>query len=121
MPLKPVKRGYKVWCLADAQTGYVMKFSIYAGGANQDALTPEVGLGESVVLKLISNINPSCQLIAFDNYFTTVNLMNELQKRGLYAVGMVCPSRQGLPCVMKEKEKMDRGEHRFQTRDRLLP
>ena len=38
-----------------AQTGYVMKFSIYTGKANQDARAPEAGLGESVVLKLISN------------------------------------------------------------------
>nr|CAI5821849.1 unnamed protein product [Callosobruchus analis] len=25
MPMKPVKRGYKVWCLADSQTGYICK------------------------------------------------------------------------------------------------
>lgn len=93
MPLKPVKRGYKVWCLADAQTGYVMKFSIYTGKDNQDARAPEVGLGESVVLKLISNINPSCQLVEFDNFFTTVNLMHELNKRGLYDIGTVRSSR----------------------------
>ena len=63
-----------VWCLANAQAGYVMKFSTYTGKANQDARAPEVGLGESVVLKLISNINPLCQLLAFDNFFTTVNV-----------------------------------------------
>jgi len=73
MLLKPIKRGYKVWCLADSQTGYVMKFSIYTGKAKQNARAPEVGLGKSVVLKLISNINPSWQLVAFDNFFTTVN------------------------------------------------
>ena len=115
MPLKPIKRGYKVWCLADAQTGYVMKFSIYTG---KDARAPELGLGESVVLKLVSNMS-ACQLVAFDNFFTTVSLMHELQKRGLYAVGTVRPSRQGIPCVIKEKEKMDRGEHRFQTKGQI--
>ena len=119
MPLKPVKRGYKVWCLADAENGFVMRFSIYTGKANQDARAPEVGLGESVVLRLISNINPSCQLVAFDNFFTTVNLMYELNKRGLYAIGTVRPSRRGIPCVIKQKEKLDRGEHRFQTNGQI--
>ena len=42
-----------------AQTGYVMKFSIYTGKANQDARAKEVGLGESVVLKRISNTDES--------------------------------------------------------------
>jgi len=60
MHLKPVKRGYKVWCSADAQTGYVMKFSIYTGKANQDIRAPEIGLGKSVVLSLVSNINSAC-------------------------------------------------------------
>jgi len=45
--------------------------------------------------------------------------MNELLKRGLYAVGTVCPSRRGLRSVMKEKTKMDRGEHIFQTNGQL--
>ena len=96
-----------------------MKFSIYTGKANQYARAPEVGLGESVVLKLISNINPSRQLVAFDNFFTTVNLMHELNKRGLFAIGTVRQSSQGIPCVIKKKEKMDRGEHRFQTKGQI--
>lgn len=31
MPLKPIKRGYKVWCLADATTGFIIAFIIYTG------------------------------------------------------------------------------------------
>lgn len=31
MPLKPIKRGYKVWCLADAVTGFIIAFIIYTG------------------------------------------------------------------------------------------
>jgi len=29
MPMKPVKRGYKVWCLADSRTGFISQFDIY--------------------------------------------------------------------------------------------
>lgn len=31
MPLKPIKRGYKVWCLADATTGFIIAFIVYTG------------------------------------------------------------------------------------------
>lgn len=31
MPLKPIKRGYKVWCLADAVTGFILAFIVYTG------------------------------------------------------------------------------------------
>jgi len=29
-PMKPIKRGYKLWCLAD-QKGYIMNFKVYQG------------------------------------------------------------------------------------------
>ena len=32
MPLKPVKRGFKVWAMADALNGYLVDFNVYTGG-----------------------------------------------------------------------------------------
>ena len=31
MPLKPIKRGFKIWCLCDANSGYLHEFQIYTG------------------------------------------------------------------------------------------
>lgn len=31
LPMKPIKRRYKVWCLADSSLGYIIKFEIYTG------------------------------------------------------------------------------------------
>ena len=31
MPLKPVKRSFEVWMLADAHTGYVSRLQVYTG------------------------------------------------------------------------------------------
>ena len=31
LPMKPIKRGIKVWVLADARTGYFFNFSLYTG------------------------------------------------------------------------------------------
>ena len=31
LPLKPVKRGFKVWVRADSTNGYICDFSVYTG------------------------------------------------------------------------------------------
>jgi hypothetical protein len=31
LPMKHVKRGYKIWCLADSKTGFINHFEVYAG------------------------------------------------------------------------------------------
>ena len=37
MPLKPTKRGYKIWVRSDSSTGYVYQFQVYTG-KDQDCL-----------------------------------------------------------------------------------
>jgi len=51
MPLKPVKRGIKVWVLADSRNGYFSKFEVYTG----KGATAEKGLGMRVVRHLHLN------------------------------------------------------------------
>ena len=110
MPMKPVKRGYKVWCLADSATGFVYKFQIYTGRESEsDGHT----LGEKVVLGLCESGLDSWTVVAFDNFFT---IMNDLYSKELYAVGTVRAHRKGLPDMMKKKDKLKRGEHKFQTK-----
>ena len=53
MPKKPLRRGFKVWMLADSHTGYVSSFEVYTG-KNGD--TVETGLGASVVKTLCQPI-----------------------------------------------------------------
>nr|CAH7717483.1 unnamed protein product [Callosobruchus chinensis] len=51
-PMKPIKRGYKLWCLAD-QKGYIMAYDVYQGkNQTQSDKFPGFGLGEKVVLSL---------------------------------------------------------------------
>ena len=51
MPLKPVKRGFKVWVRADAVSGYFCDIDVYVGKPS-DGTSSETGLGERVVLQL---------------------------------------------------------------------
>lgn len=54
MPMKPIKWGYKVWCIADSATGFVFMFELYTGKSDQIGDT----LGEKVVLHLTVNVRP---------------------------------------------------------------
>jgi len=42
--MKPIKRGYKVWNLADSSTGHVLSFDVYAGN-NMDSSGDSSGTG----------------------------------------------------------------------------
>lgn len=53
MPKKPVKRGIKVWMLADAINGYVSSFDVYTGKKRNK---PEEGLGARVIKSLTKHL-----------------------------------------------------------------
>ncbi|CAH1957168.1 unnamed protein product [Acanthoscelides obtectus] len=118
MPMKPVKRGYKVWCLADSATGYICKFDIYTGKTS-DSEKQNYGLGERVVINLTSSLKNKDCMVAFDNFFTSVNLMETLLKDGIYALGTVRSNRKNLPDIYKDKTKLQRGEFMFETKGKL--
>ena len=53
LALKPIKRGFKVWVLADSVTGYASKFEVYTGKKGNAV---EEKLGEAVVKRLSSHL-----------------------------------------------------------------
>ena len=67
MPLKPTKRGYKVWVRADSRSGYVYQFQIYTGREGADEA--EVGLGGRVVRDLAQPLQFKHVHVTFDNFF----------------------------------------------------
>ena len=67
--LKPTKRGYKVWILAESTTGYVYNFEIYTGKGAERRLS----LGEHVVMSLIDGIDFKNRELFFDSYFNSVH------------------------------------------------
>ena len=97
MPMKPVKRGIKVWVLGDSSNEYFSKFKVYTG--KQEAR--EVGLGEHVVKTLTRGLEKKNHHVFFDNFFTSVNLLEDLEKDGIYGCGTVRRHRKGLPSELK--------------------
>lgn len=117
MPLKPVKRGYKIWVLADAKSGFIMKFDPYTGKDTTTFSSNSATMCEKVVLNLCDVIETTPCLVAYDNFFTTYNLMLTLKEKDIYSVGTVRMNRKNLPDMLKKKTKMERGEFQFEIKD----
>ena len=98
LPNKPVKRGIKVWCLADSTNGYVQNFDVYTGkGSNSSEGT----LGSRVVLMLSDHLKHKNHHMYCDNFFTSPSLFKELLERGTYACGTVRQNSKGFPSDLK--------------------
>ncbi|KAH8026418.1 hypothetical protein HPB51_020402 [Rhipicephalus microplus] len=103
--MKPIKRGYKVWCRADSQTGCLIEFQVYEGkSADRPA---NVGLGEHVVLSLIDGVEAGTQLY-FDNLFHVHTPKEALKEKNILAAGTVRPNRKDLPDEIKRDNKLQK-------------
>ena len=93
MPLKPTKRGIKVWVAADSTDGYFSRFEIYTGKRNN---TTEHGLGARVVKTLSADLKGKYHHVYFDDYFTSLKLLEDLENN-IYGCGTARKDRKGFP------------------------
>ena len=105
LPMKPIKRGIKLWMICDALTRYTYDMNVYAGKEDSPSLFGT--LGERVVGALVSTIKETDVTLAFDRFFTSVNLMDTLQ---FGAVGTCNAARKNLP---KAAQRLEKGESEF--------
>ena len=119
MPKKPVKRGIKVWMRADSQNGYVSAFEVYTGKKGDSV---EHDLGAKVVKNLTEKLHNTYRHVYFDNYFSSVNLLLDLFRAGLYACGTLRINRIGFPAELKTPAKKglkERGESKAYQKGNL--
>ena len=103
MLMKPIKRGIKVWVLGDSANGYFSRFQVYTGRQENR----EVGLGAHGVKTLNSDLNHH---VYFDNFFTSAQLLEQLQEDGIYSCGTARKDRRGFPPALRAhglKERYD--------------
>ena len=110
MPLKPTKRGYKIWCLCDAHNGYLWNFQVYTGAGSKDGK----GLGDTVVKTLSAPLAGDGHFIFCDNFFSSVTLAKDLLEKDTYICGTTRSNRKKFPSVLKSP-KLKRGESFINT------
>ncbi len=99
MPLKPIKRGIKVWVLGDSSNGYFSRFEVYRGKEGDNT---ETGLGARVVKTLTADLKQKNHHVFFDNFFTNVQLLEDLLADGIYSCGTARKDRRGFPPALRE-------------------
>ena len=113
LPAKLTKYGIKVWVRADSNNGFVNEFQIYVG--KLAGAQCEVGLGKKVVLDLTEKIRDKRHHVFIDNYFNSIELIEELLSRNLYGCGTVRSNIKDLPEQMmlpRRKHRTERNNNR---------
>ncbi|GIY36362.1 piggyBac transposable element-derived protein 4 [Caerostris darwini] len=109
MPGKPVKRGDKIWARSDASNGYLYQFEVYTGKKTDSAISE--GLGNRVIINITNDLHSTSPLlVVFDNFFTSVPLMETLFSKSIYAIGTIRTGRKFLPELMKKNKKYQKNE-----------
>ncbi|XP_072392172.1 uncharacterized protein [Diabrotica undecimpunctata] len=113
MPSKPAKYGIKVMCMADAKRSYFYNGYIYSRRDSDG-----VGLSEEelklfkpaqCVIRLSKPIEGSNRNNTADNYFSSIELVTELQKRHLTYVGKVKKNKRELPLEFQANKSREIG------------
>ena len=107
VPLKPTKRGIKVWVRADPHNGYVGDFQVYTGRTDN---TPEINLGGRVVLDLMQPLLDLGYHVYTDSFFTSPDLFLQLRKRSTLGCGTVRSNRKGLPTGLDKLKMKEQGQ-----------
>lgn len=108
---KPIRFGFKFWCGA-TRLGYICWFQPYQG-KNPNTQYQEYGVGASVVLQFVEALtkeHPGEYHFIFDNFFTSISLLDKLASMGHQATGTVRKDRIDKPPlhsdeIMKKKER----------------
>lgn len=112
LPKKPHKWGSKVWARCGV-SGMLYDFEVYTGASpkgNQDELGQNLGVGGNVVARLSSSLQRNVGYKHyFDNYFTSVALMQYLQKERLWAVATIRADRlKGAEKMLEDKKSLSK-------------
>lgn len=90
LPMKPIKRGTKIWCIGDSSTGYLYDFQIYVG---KQGKIIEVGLGGRVVLDLVGKLENRTHILYIDSFFTSIPIAQQLERMGVYTCATIRSNR----------------------------
>lgn len=106
LPAKPTKWGFKVWTLADSHNGYVASFDMYIGRRRNPS---QYGLGYDVVMGLTQPYQYLRHHVYFDNFFTSLKLIQDLETNRTYSCGTFRANRNGIPRIFRNPGRLEQG------------
>ena len=97
IPSKPVCYGIKTFALVDVKTFYTFNLETYTGKPIANSRFNVSNQPKDVVLRLVQPIKNSGRNITADNWFTSIELIIELQKIKLSYVGTMRKNKAAIP------------------------
>lgn len=101
MPNKPAKYGIKVMAMTDARTQFLYNAYIYSGrdcyGQGLSPSEKKLSKPTQSVLRLVKPIEGSRRNVTGDNWFSSIELADELKKRSLTYVGTMKKNKTEIP------------------------
>lgn len=101
MPKKPKKYGIKIMCLCDAKTSYLLNAYIYTGKSSDSMTLSEaekkLSIPTQAVVRLCKPIQSSNRNVTADNWFGSIEVVDELQKMKLTYVGTLRKDKKLIP------------------------
>lgn len=105
---KPIRFGYKVWCL-NTDFGYLVNFEVYQGSSpnSNDFYKSQYGACAAPLVKMLDELPNQTfrHNIYFDNLFTGFPLLCHLRERGYGATGTMRENRLPKSCPITDKKK----------------
>ena len=114
-PKKPTKQGLKAYVLAGSETGYICNILPYTGGETRDTYLShcksDLPLYTHIGVALLDKYLDKGHHVYADRFYSSVNLIDELDKRETGYTGTLVRSRKLLPKVVRGKKfKLEKGE-----------
>jgi DNA polymerase III epsilon subunit-like protein len=117
---KSARYGIKIYVLADARTSYVLNVLVYTGQYtynNNPESNEELKKTVKVCKELCMPFKGSHRVVYVDRFYTSIQLIEELEKMNLYVTGTVMGNRipEQLRITKRSKEfrEMERGDHKM--------
>lgn len=110
MPKKPNKYGVKLMSLTDARTSYLYNAYIYSGkgsdGIGLSAEQKKLKVPTQAVVRLVKPIEKSNRNVTADNWFSSMEVVTELRKKGLTYLGTLKKNKPMIPaCFLPNKTR----------------
>ena len=101
IPSKPGKYGIKIFWCCDSTTGYPLKGEVYLGRQLGTATSARTDLVKNLVKRLVHPWTNAGRTVTTDNYFTSVNLAEDLLGAQTTIVGTIRRNKPDIPLELQ--------------------
>jgi hypothetical protein len=114
---KSARYGIKLYVLTDAETAFVLRIIVYTGKTTYTEENKDLKKTVQIVRDLCDSYSGSFRTVYIDRFYTSIDVMKELDKMDLFITGTCMtnrvPKELQIANSSRECKNMNRGDHCF--------